>query len=112
MPFRDACFDVVVSVNTLHVIDDPVAMLDEIERVLAPDGILLISDIKRSWLSLFKPALKMAYTPAEVEQFLEHSRLRSCRFHNHLLWFALEAVGSNGAGPATVAGGNGQSRSV
>jgi hypothetical protein len=67
---------------------------------------------QRSWLSLFKPALKMAYTPAEVQQLLDRSQLRPCRFHNHLLWFALEAVGTNGAGPSSGGRGNGQNYDV
>ncbi len=37
----------VVSVNTFHVVDNPVAMLDEMERVLKPGGMLVVSDIKR-----------------------------------------------------------------
>ena len=48
MPFEDDSFDVVVSVNTFHVVDDPVAMLNEIERILKPEGILGLSCIKRS----------------------------------------------------------------
>ena len=40
------------SVNMVHLVEDPTAMLDEIERVLAPDGLLLIAGLRRSWFGL------------------------------------------------------------
>lgn len=82
MPFENESFDAVISLNVLHVVDDPIAMLNEIERVLAPDGIAFISDIRRSWLGLLMPILKTAYSPGEVAQLLQRSRLRHSTLHD------------------------------
>jgi ubiquinone/menaquinone biosynthesis C-methylase UbiE len=43
MPFPDGAFDLVVSFETLEHIDGQEAFLDEVARVLAPDGLLLMS---------------------------------------------------------------------
>jgi ubiquinone/menaquinone biosynthesis C-methylase UbiE len=94
MPFKDGWFDVVVSLNTFHVVKDPIAMLNEIERVLSPGGRLLLSDIKRSWLGLFMPMLKTAYTPKEAQELLKQSRLRSWKVYDRFFWFGIEACAS------------------
>ena len=91
MPFEDNSFNAVVSLNTLHVIDNPVAMLNEMERVLAPDGILGVSDIKRSWLGFCMPILRTALTATEVKVLLRRSRLRPWEFRESLLWFSFVA---------------------
>lgn len=90
MPFEGDSFDFVVSVNTFHVVDDPVAMLNEIERVLKPDDGLGLSCIKRSWFGLFMPILKTSYTASEVKEILRRSKLRPWKFHDYLLWFVIE----------------------
>jgi ubiquinone/menaquinone biosynthesis C-methylase UbiE len=43
--FEDNSFDVVFCIGVLHLADRPLAMLDEIERVLVPDGTLFIADL-------------------------------------------------------------------
>ncbi len=43
LPFEDASFDLVVSFETIEHVVDADAALSELERVLAPDGLLLIS---------------------------------------------------------------------
>ena len=91
MPFEDNSFDAVVSLNTLHVVDNPMAMLDEIERVLAPAGVLAIGDIKRSWLGFFMPILRTGYTAAEAKEILRRSKLRPWEFHESFLWFGIRA---------------------
>jgi ubiquinone/menaquinone biosynthesis C-methylase UbiE len=91
MPFQDGWFDVVVSLNTLHVVEDPVAMINEVERVLAPEGGFALSDIKRSWIAWVMPMLRTAYTPAEVEDILRRSRLRSWQVSSHFFWLLIEA---------------------
>jgi ubiquinone/menaquinone biosynthesis C-methylase UbiE len=48
MPFEDKSFDAIVSLNTFHVVKDPISMVNEIERVLAPEGCLMVTDIRRS----------------------------------------------------------------
>jgi SAM-dependent methyltransferase len=43
LPFDDATFDRIVSLNVLHVLDDRDYVLEELLRVLKPDGRLVIS---------------------------------------------------------------------
>jgi ubiquinone/menaquinone biosynthesis C-methylase UbiE len=47
LPFPDATFDLVVSSFALHHWRDPLAVLDEIARVLAPGGQYCIADVCR-----------------------------------------------------------------
>jgi ubiquinone/menaquinone biosynthesis C-methylase UbiE len=47
MRLKTAYFDLVVSDSSLHVFDDPAAVLMEINRVLKPKGGLLIRDFER-----------------------------------------------------------------
>ncbi len=91
MPFEDNFFDVVINMNTFHVVDDPVAMLNEIERVLKPDGVLGLGDIKRSWMGYIIPRLKAGYTAEEAKQILRQSHLRKWEFTEASFWFSLKA---------------------
>lgn len=43
LPFHDKCFDVVTSFETIEHLHDRLGFLRELERVLAPGGVLLIS---------------------------------------------------------------------
>src|SRR5262249_48073797 len=47
MRFKTAYFDIVISDASLHVFDEPVSVLAEINRVLKPRGALLIRDFQR-----------------------------------------------------------------
>jgi ubiquinone/menaquinone biosynthesis C-methylase UbiE len=47
MRLKTAYFDLVISDSSLHVFDDPVSVLREINRVLKPKGGLLIRDFQR-----------------------------------------------------------------
>jgi len=48
LPFGAGQFDLVVSAATLHHLDDPVAFFNEVGRVLAPQGHVIISDLNRA----------------------------------------------------------------
>jgi len=60
MPFADGEFDVVVSTLSLHHWEDPIAVLREIKRVLAPGGVAMIADIRRDAPTLFIGMVAMA----------------------------------------------------
>ncbi|RPI81467.1 MAG: class I SAM-dependent methyltransferase [Chloroflexi bacterium] len=59
MPFTDQSFDVVISSLMMHHLPDDLKRqaLDEIYRVLKPDGCLMITDFKRSETSAKKTVL-------------------------------------------------------
>jgi len=101
LPFRDGQFNLVISGATLHHVANPVALFDEIARVLAADGHVIISDLNRSVPGLLWPVVvaadwierrlrptparhlsegfvssyKAAYDPEEIRRFLGQSKL-------------------------------------
>jgi 2-polyprenyl-3-methyl-5-hydroxy-6-metoxy-1,4-benzoquinol methylase len=84
-------FDVVINTNMVHLVGDPVQMLNEIERILAPDGCLFIADIRRSWIGLLDKTFKSALTLDEAMELVDRSNLREGSFSSSLLWWRLEA---------------------
>ena len=112
IPFPDASLDLVVSTLSLHHWSDPVAVLDEVARVLSPGGSFLIFDLRRdlsapAWLLLWfvtgflvPPALRRAneplasrnaaYTPLEARDLAERSRLNGWRVTRGPLWLIIE----------------------
>jgi ubiquinone/menaquinone biosynthesis C-methylase UbiE len=86
MPFGDDTFDLVISSNTLHLIENPVRMFDEIQRVLKPAGRFFISDFRRSWLAILTKHIRASYSPTEVEGLLRQSKLRNWEVQDRLLW--------------------------
>jgi ubiquinone/menaquinone biosynthesis C-methylase UbiE len=88
MPFEDKSFDVVISLNTFHLVDDPVGMLNEVERVLKPNGLLLVTDIKRSWMRFFYRPLKDATTVEQAKEIASRSKLRKHELQQGAVWLA------------------------
>lgn len=86
MPFDDDVFDLVVSSNTLHLIENPVRMFDEIQRVLKPMGKFFISDFRRSWLGILTSHIRASYSPKEVENLLRRSKLRNWEVQDRFFW--------------------------
>ena len=118
IPFPDASLDLVVSTFSLHHWSDPVAVLDEIARVLRPGGSFLIFDLRRDlaapfWLGLWfgtrvvvPAALRRAneplssrnaaYTPQEAARLAEQSHLSGWRITRGPLWLTIETVAEKG----------------
>jgi SAM-dependent methyltransferase len=67
LPFRDASFDLVISTDVIEHIDDDVAALAEMRRVLAPDGRIVVTTPAYSW----------AYS--SHDRILHHVRRYDCR---------------------------------
>jgi ubiquinone/menaquinone biosynthesis C-methylase UbiE len=90
IPREDNAFDVVLNLNMVHIVEHPVQMLDEIERILASDGSLFIVDLRRSWLGLVEKEMKSALTLEEARTLLGQSKLRQGSFSSSLIWWRFE----------------------
>ena len=91
IPYPDNSFDVVISTSVVHHAADPVAMLKEIARVLAPDGMLYIADLRRSRLGgLFDDAARQALSYDEVLKLLWQARFPKEPFTSGFLWWRYE----------------------
>ena len=89
IPLEDGAFDLVVSSNTLHLIENPVSMFDEVHRVLKPEGRFIISDHRRSWLGIFSAHIRASYTPDEVKELLRRSNLQDWAVNDYFFWLSL-----------------------
>jgi ubiquinone/menaquinone biosynthesis C-methylase UbiE len=74
----------------VHLVEDPVQMLNEIERVLAPKGFLFIADLRRSWLGLIEKEIKSALTLGEAKELFRQSKLREGVFSSSNIWWRFE----------------------
>jgi ubiquinone/menaquinone biosynthesis C-methylase UbiE len=70
-------FDLVYSMYSLHHWDHPETVIKNLLRAAAPEGILLIHDLKRVWWLYWIPSqegfitsIRAAYTPAEIRDLL------------------------------------------
>jgi ubiquinone/menaquinone biosynthesis C-methylase UbiE len=90
--FEDNSFDVVFCIGVLHLVDRPRVLLDEMERVLTPAGILFIADIRRSWIGLFEKECSRAFRFAQARELVKSSSIRSGRFSKDLLWWRFETL--------------------
>jgi len=91
MSFENDSFDVVFNVSMVHWVDDPVSMLNEIERILKPEGHLFIKDLRKSWLGVFEKEINNALTLGQAERMIGNSKLRKGSFSSNLLWWNFEA---------------------
>ena len=91
IPCPENTFDVAININMLHLVDDPIRMLNEIERVLSPGGYLFISDLRRSLLGYVEDEIRSALTIPEAKNLFEESELRHGNYRWGLLWWKFEA---------------------
>ncbi|MGQ9841757.1 MAG: class I SAM-dependent methyltransferase [Anaerolineae bacterium] len=111
-PFADASLDLVVSTLSLHHWRDPVAVLNEVARILRPGGAFVIFDLRRDmapplyvllWLAtryFVPPALRSvqeplnsrnaAYTPEEAAALAQASHLTGWHVACGPFWLSIE----------------------
>ena len=90
IPYEQHSFDVVLSINMVHLVEDPVQMLNEMARILAPNGVVFIADLRRSWLALLEKEIKNALTLDEAKALLGQTRLPQGSFSSNILWWRFE----------------------
>ena len=89
--YPDDTFDVVLNINMVHLVDNPIQMLNEIERILIPGGFLYIADLRRSFLGLFEAEIRSGLTIAEAREMFDQSEIRMGDFTSSLVWWKFEA---------------------
>jgi ubiquinone/menaquinone biosynthesis C-methylase UbiE len=90
IPHPDKYFEVALNINMVHLVEHPVQMLDELERVLTDDGFLFIADIRRSWIGLLEREFLSALTVREAKQLLGQSTIRKGAMTSSMLWWRYE----------------------
>lgn len=74
--FEDNSYDIVINSFMLHIVEDPVSMLNEIERVAKPDASIIMTDLRRGFLAYFVKKFKTAYTLDEALLVIQKSDIR------------------------------------
>jgi SAM-dependent methyltransferase len=87
LPFADREFDVVVCFEVIEHVEEPEAVLDELARVLAHDGILCISTPNRRVYPPGNPYHLHEYEPQEFEEALA-KRFSHVELHRQSAWLA------------------------
>ncbi len=77
LPFSPQSFDIVVSSEVLEHMDEPERGIKEVERVLKPGGVFVMTTPNRRWLWLVNLATRLKLRPYEgYENFLGFTELR------------------------------------
>jgi SAM-dependent methyltransferase len=86
LPFEDDAFDLVTCFEAIEHVVDPERTLDELRRVLRPEGVLLISSPNRELFTPGNPFHVHEYTPDELQGALERrfASVRLFRQQAHL----------------------------
>lgn len=87
LEFDNDSFDLVTNTFMLHVVEDPVKMLNETERVAKPDGKIMITDLNRNWLSLVMKKFRTAFTLDEALEIINKSKLRKGKPSTGPFWW-------------------------
>lgn len=85
--FAPKTFDLVVNTFMLHIVEEPSAMLNEIERVAKDDGKVFIADLSRNWLGLIDKKLRTALTLDEAKSIIRNSGIREGKYRKGLFWW-------------------------
>jgi ubiquinone/menaquinone biosynthesis C-methylase UbiE len=112
MPFADGSFDFIICTAAFKNFGDPVGALNEMWRVLRPDGKAMIIDLRRDvrmepinqyvnglnlgkWDALMTKLtfrfmlIKRAYTRKEFETFAGQTKFKDCRIKETLIGFEI-----------------------
>ena len=96
LEFADDTFELIVCFEVIEYIEDPISVLDELVRVLAPGGLLIVSTPSREAQPPGSPFLLHALAPEELEATLAArlSHVRLVRQRDYVV-SALLASGIN-----------------
>ena len=86
LPFADGSFEVAVCFEVIEHVEEPEQVLDELRRVLGPDGLLVVSSPNRDVYPPGNPHHKHEFTPGELAEALSarFGHVRLVRQHDWL----------------------------
>lgn len=87
LPFDEASFDLVVCFEALEEVGEPAVALDEMHRVLAPTGSLIVSAANPAVYPDGNPLHRARIGPAELRSLLE-ARFANVEVHRQVPYFA------------------------
>lgn len=87
LQYENNSFDVVINSFLLHIVENPIQMLNEIERVTKPEGIILITDLRRGFLAYLIKKFRTAYTFEEAADVIKNSRIRKGELSSGPFWW-------------------------
>ena len=91
IPYLENSFDVAICTNVLFYVSDPLAMINEIDRVLKPDGMLYIAGIRNNALAgLFNKDFREARGVWEIKGLFYQSAMSEKPFVSGLTWWRYE----------------------
>jgi len=76
IPVKDESFDIVLCIEVLEHVPEPIAAIKELSRILKPQGILLLSAPQRSGVHLAPYHFYRGYTPFWYRHFLPRHGLK------------------------------------
>ena len=92
VPFPNSFFDFILNINMLHLVESPVKMLNEIQRVLKPEGLFYITDLRKSILGLIEKEMKSAFINEEAREIIAKSNLSKGSFSSDLIWWRYQNI--------------------
>lgn len=101
IPFEDSSFDVVTCMEVIEHVENPERVLDELRRVLKPDGLLLLSTPNREVVVPGNPFHLHEFTPYELVETISR-RFRNVAARRQHTWVATGVMDD-----ATLSGGPG-----
>lgn len=85
LPFDNSTIDIVLNIYMVHLVEDPVKMLNEIARVLKSNGKFFIKDLRRTPLQLVEKEIKYSLSKTEALSLITKSNLPPGKFSQGLL---------------------------
>jgi len=85
--YENNSFDVVINSFLLHIVENPIQMLNEIERVSKKEATILMTDLRRGFLAYFIRKFRTAYTLKEASEIIMKSKIRKGELSTGPFWW-------------------------
>jgi len=87
LDFDDNSFDLIVNTFMLHIVNQPVKMLNETERVAKKEGNIMLTDLNRGFFALMMKKFRTSYTIDEALAIIKQSDIRKGKLSKGLFWY-------------------------